>query len=46
MYDYSLIHLNPIELRYDAFIINLDKCNGNCNVVDDLSKKICVPDLA
>ena len=24
-------------------MISLDKCNGNCNVVDELSTKICVP---
>ena len=39
----TLIYLKPIELKYDAFMINLDTCNGSCNVVDDLSTKICVP---
>ena len=24
-------------------MIGLDKCNGSCNSVDDLSTKICVP---
>ena len=24
-------------------MIILNKCNGSCNVVDDLSTKICVP---
>ena len=24
-------------------MISLDKCNGGCNVVNDLSTKICVP---
>ena len=24
-------------------MIGLDKCNGSCNSVDDLSRKICVP---
>ena len=27
----------------DSIIRNLDKCNGSCGVVDDLSTKICVP---
>ena len=33
------IDLNPTELRYYPFIINLDKCSGSCNA---LSQKICV----
>ena len=24
-------------------MISLDKCNRNCNIVDDLSTKVCVP---
>ena len=24
-------------------MISLDKCNGRCNAVDDLSTKMCVP---
>ena len=36
----SLVDLNPVELKYFPFIISLDKCTGNCNV---LSPKICVP---
>ena len=24
-------------------MVSLDKCNGSCNVADDLSTKICVP---
>ena len=35
----TLIDLNPFELKYYPFIISLDKCNGNCNV---LSPKISV----
>ena len=35
-----LIDLNPVELKYYPFRINLDKCTGRCNV---LSPKICVP---
>ena len=35
----TVIHLNPIELNYDLFMISLDKCIGSCNVVDDLATK-------
>ena len=37
------IQINPVELNYYPFMISLDNYNGNCNVVDDLSTKICVP---
>ena len=33
-------YLNPAELKYYLFMINLDKCSGSCNV---LSPKACVP---
>ena len=39
----TLIDLNPTELNYYPFVISLDKCNEMCDVVDDLSTKICVP---
>ena len=39
----TIINLNPIELNYYLFMISLDKCNGSCNVVDNLSTKMCVP---
>ena len=38
----TFIDLNPVELNYYPFMISLDKFNGNCNDVDDLSTKICV----
>ena len=31
------------ELRYYPFMVNLDKFNGRCNTLDDLSSRICVP---
>ena len=40
------IDLNPVELNYYSFMIGIDKCNGNCNAVDDLSTKICLPNEA
>ena len=39
----TLIGLNPVKLNYFSFMISLDKFNGSCNAVDDLSIKICVP---
>ena len=34
----TLIDLNPVVLKYYPFMISLDKCGENCNV---LSPKIC-----
>ena len=39
----TLIDLNHVELNYYPFMISLDKCNGSCNTLDDLSTKIYVP---
>ena len=30
-------------MKLNIIIYNLDKCNKSCNVVDNLSTKICVP---
>ena len=38
---WTIINLNPAELKYYPYMISLDKCNGSCNV---LSPKICVPE--
>ena len=35
----NLIVLNPVELKYNALMISLDECTGNCNV---FSQNICV----
>ena len=35
-----LINLNPVKLKYDLFMISLDKCSGSRNV---LLPKICFP---
>ena len=37
----TLIDSNSIELNFYSFMISLDKCNGSCNVLDDLSTKTC-----
>ena len=39
----TLIDVNPVELKYYAFMISLDKCTGSCNV---LLSKVCVPNEA
>ena len=39
--------MNPYEsiqgLCYYPFAINLDRCVGSCNTINDLSDKVCVP---
>lgn len=39
----TVIDLNPIELIFFPFMVDLDKCNGSFNVVDDLYMEIYVP---
>ena len=36
----SLIDLNPVELSYYPFIVTLDRYNGSCNTIGDLSAKM------
>ena len=36
----TFIDLNPTKFNYHPFMISLDKCNGSCNAVDNLSTKI------
>ena len=40
---YTLIDLNLVELDYYLFMVRVIKCNGSCNIADDLSTKIFVP---
>ena len=46
----TLIDLNPDEnnqgLHYYPFLFKVDRCNGSCNTLDDLSSKIYVPNKA
>ena len=39
----ALISLNPAKLNYYQFIISLDKCNGSCNTLTEISGRTCVP---
>ena len=46
----TLIDLNPDEcnqgLCYYSFMLNLDRCNRNCNTLNESSNRICVPNKA
>ena len=37
------IDLNLVVLNYYSFMIILNKSNTNCNAVNELSMKMCVP---
>ena len=39
------LHLNEYsqELHGNPFMVNVDRCAGNGNTLDDLSSKLCVP---
>ena len=37
-----LIDLNTIELNYYSCLISLERCNENCNTLNDSSSKICI----
>ena len=39
MFRSTLTDLNPTDLKYYPFMISLDKYSGNCNSVDEVSKK-------
>ena len=43
----TLINIHPKEysqeLRYYLFVVELDRCVGSSNTLNDLSNKICVP---
>ena len=42
----TVIDSNPIEVNYYPFMINLNKCFGSCNTVDNLYTEVCVPSKA
>ena len=43
----TLINVSSNEytqgLRYYPFAVNLDRCTGSCNTLNDLCNRICVP---
>ena len=38
-----LIGFNHVQLKYYPFMISLDKCNGSCSSINDLSMRSCIP---
>ena len=38
-----LFNLNPVKHKYSSSIITLDKCNGSCSTLTEISDRICVP---
>ena len=47
MFQPTLINLHPNEysqeLHYYPFVAKLDRCVGSCNILNDLSNKVSVP---
>ena len=43
----TLINLGPneysIDFHYYPFTVKLDRCVGSCNILKDLSNKVCIP---
>ena len=39
------LHLNEYsqELRYYTYAVNLDRCAGSCNTLNNLSNSVCAP---
>ena len=33
------------EFHYYLFAVKLDRCDGSCNILNDLSNKVCVPNI-
>ena len=38
----KVINLNPDELHYSTFMIDLNKCGKNCNTLDYAPNRLCV----
>ena len=39
----TLINLNPDDIHYYWFIVSPDRCDGSCNIVEDLFSRILYP---
>ena len=43
----TLINVHPNEysqeFRWYTYVVKLDRCVGNCDILNDLSYKVCVP---
>ena len=40
----EIINLNTNEPLFSPYSININKCKGSCNTINDPYAKICVPD--
>ena len=42
---FIILHPNECsqEFNYHPFSVNLDRCIGSCNTLNDLSNKVCIP---
>ena len=41
----EIISINSNNPIFYPFSIKINKCNGNCNNIDDPYARICVPDI-
>ena len=41
----EIVHINSNNPIFYPFSIKVNKCNGNCNIINDLYARICVPDI-
>ena len=41
----EIISINSNNPMFYPFSIKINKCSGNCNNIDDLYARICVPDV-
>ena len=41
----QVVNVNSSNLIFYSFSIKISKCSGNCNNINNLCAKICVPDI-
>ena len=41
----EIININSNELLFYPYSININKCSGSCNNINDPYSKMCVPDV-
>ena len=42
---HEIVNFNSNDLIFYRFSIKVNKCNGNCNNINDPYARICVPDV-
>ena len=40
----EIININGINPIFHPFVIKINRCNGNCNNINDPYSRICIPD--